>query len=160
MGRTAQPAALKLLTGRGNGTDSGGRKVNAGPAFRRIAPKPPTWLSREAAAEWRRVAPGLQRLDLLKEEDRAVLTAYCETWSQFVTATRQLHDEGLTREVVTVRKDGGESRRTVAHPAVAIARGAGRELRAFASQFGLTPSSEQALARGADDGSEGDNPFA
>ncbi|MFC9429263.1 phage terminase small subunit P27 family [Streptomyces sp. NPDC056987] len=159
MGRTAQPAALKLISGRGNGTDSGGRPVNPGPAFRRIAPNPPTWLSAEARAEWRRVAPGLQRLDLLKEEDRAVLAAYCETWSQFVTAARTVTREGITSEVTTVSASGSETVRTVPHPAVAITRSAGRELRAMAVQFGLTPSSEQALARGADD-DEDDNPFA
>jgi P27 family predicted phage terminase small subunit len=159
VGRTAQPAVLKLIGGRGNGTDSGGRKVNPGPAFRRIAPNPPTWLSREAAAEWRRVTPGLQRLDLLKEEDRAVLSAYCETWAQFVEATRLVTREGITSEVTTVSASGSETTRTVPHPAVAIARSAGRELRAYAAQFGLSPSSEQVLARGADDG-EDDNPFA
>jgi P27 family predicted phage terminase small subunit len=159
VGRTAQPAALKLIGGRGNGTDSGGRKVNPGPAFRRIAPNPPTWLSAEAKAEWKRVAPGLQRLDLLKEEDRATLAAYCETWSQFVTATRTVTREGITSEVTTISASGSETTRTVPHPAVSIARSAGRELRAYAAQFGLTPSSEQALARGADDG-EDDNPFA
>jgi phage terminase small subunit len=47
----------------------------------------------------------------------------------------------------------------MANPAVAIARNAGRELRGFAAQFGLTPSTEQALAKAADDGDE-DNPFA
>lgn len=159
MGRTAQPAALKLISGRGNGTDSGGRKVNPGPAFRRIAPRPPSWMSPEAKAEWRRVTPGLQRLDILKEEDRATLAAYCETWSQFVTATRTVSAEGITTEVTSVSASGAETTRTVAHPAVAIARAAGRELRAYAAQFGLTPSSEQALARGADSG-EDDNPFA
>lgn len=159
MGRTAQPAALRLLKGRHEGVDSGGRPVTAGPAFRRIAPNPPTWLSREAAAEWRRVVPGLQRLDLLKEEDRAVLTAYCETWSLFVLATRTITKEGITSEVVTVRADGSETSRTVTHPCVAIARNAGRELRGFAAQFGLSPASEQALARSPDDGDE-DNPFA
>jgi P27 family predicted phage terminase small subunit len=158
MGRTAQPAALKLLKGRADGRDSGGRAVAPPPAFRRIPPRPPTWLSREAAAEWRRVVPGLQRLDLLKEEDRAVLTAYCETWAVFAAATRIVNTEGLTTVVRTVRKDGSESERTVTHPAVAIARNAGRELRSFAAQFGLTPSSEQALAKGPDD-EEDDNPF-
>ncbi|MGW1998488.1 phage terminase small subunit P27 family [Embleya sp. NPDC001921] len=122
-----------------------------GPAFRRIAPTPPDWLSPEAAAEWARVVPGLQRLDILKEEDRAVLVAYCETWSTFVSAIRQQHQEGLTIEA----KQG-----TLPHPAVGIARNAGRELRSFAAHFGLTPSSEQALARGAEDGGEDDNPFA
>ena len=159
MGRTAKPAALKLISGRAPGRDSGGRVVNKGPAFRRIPPKAPTWLSREAAAEWKRVAPGLERLDLLKEEDRAVLAAYCETWSQFVTATRTVSREGITSEVTTISVSGAETTRTVPNPAVAIARSAGRELRAFAAQFGLTPSSEQALARGADNGEEDDNPF-
>jgi P27 family predicted phage terminase small subunit len=77
-----------------------------------------------------------------------------------VEATRTVTREGITTEVVTVSASGAETRRTVPHPAVTIARSAGRELRAFAAQFGLTPSSEQALARGADDGSEDDNPFA
>jgi P27 family predicted phage terminase small subunit len=148
---TAQPAALKLIKGRAPGKDSAGRTVNSGPAFRRIAPEPPEWLSEEAAAEWRRVVPGLTRLDILKEEDRAVLVAYCETWSTYVEAIRQQHSEGLTIEA----RQG-----TLAHPAVGIARNAGRELRSFAAHFGLTPSSEQALARGADDGNEDDNPFA
>ncbi|KOU41264.1 terminase [Streptomyces sp. WM4235] len=159
MPRTAQPAALKLIKGRADGRDSGGRVVPAPPAFRRIAPNPPSWLSPEARAEWKRVVPGLQRLDLLKEEDRAVLAAYCETWSSFVAATRMVTAEGITMEVVSVSRSGAETSRTVAHPAVAIASRAGRELRGFAAQFGLSPSSEQALSKGADDGEDDDNPF-
>jgi P27 family predicted phage terminase small subunit len=152
MGRIAQPAALKLLKGSAEGRDSGGREVNLGPAFKRIAPNPPSWLSKEAAAEWRRVVPGLTRLDLLKPEDRAVLAAYCETWATWVEAIRVQHSEGLTIEA----KQG-----TLAHPAVGIARAAARELRSFAAHFGLSPSTEQALARGADDGkADKDNPFA
>ncbi|MEU8671386.1 phage terminase small subunit P27 family [Streptomyces anulatus] len=160
MGRTAQPAGLRLLTGRSEGRDSGGRKVNPGPTFRRVAPKPPTWLSTEAAAEWRRVVPGLQRLDLLKPEDRAMLAAYCETWAVYVKASRQVTLEGLTSTVITTRADGSSTERTVPNPVVAIARNAGRELRGFAAQFGLSPSTEQALSRGADDGEDEDNPFA
>ncbi len=144
-------APLQLLTGRGNGTDSGGRPVKTPPPFRRIAPKPPSWLSREASAEWRRVVPGLQRLDLLKEEDRATLAAYCETWATFVAATRTVHREGLTIDA----KQG-----TLAHPAVGIARNAGRELRSFANHFGLSPSAEMALGKVGDDGGEDTNPFA
>lgn len=146
-----QPAALQLLKGRGNGTDSGGRKVKAPPGFRRVAPSPPQWLSEEAAAEWQRIVPGLQRLDLLKEEDRATLSAYCETWATFKEATQAVQREGLTIEA----KQG-----TLPHPAVAIARNAGRELRAFANLFGLSPASEMALGKVTGDGEEDDNPFA
>lgn len=151
MGRTAQPAALKLIKGRSPGKDSAGRAVNSGPAFKRIPPDPPEWLTGEARAEWDRVVPGLTRLDLLKPEDRSVLVTYCETWARFVEATRVVQRDGLFIEA----KQG-----TLAHPAVGIARAAGRELRALAAHYGLTPSTEQALARGADDGDEEDNPFA
>jgi P27 family predicted phage terminase small subunit len=146
-----QPANLQLLHGRGNGKDSGGRPVKTPPPFRRIAPKPPTWLSREAKAEWNRVLPGLQRLDLLKEEDRATLAAYCETWATWSEATRKVRTEGLTIEA----KQG-----VIPHPAVVIARTYGRELRAFANLFGLSPASEMQLGKLAESGGEDSNPFA
>jgi len=151
MGRTAQPAALKLIKGRGEGKDSAGRPVNQGPAFKRVPPTAPSWLTTEAKAEWKRVVPGLSRLELLKPEDRAALAAYCEAWATFVAATRVVQKEGLTINA----KQG-----TLPHPAVGIARAAGREMRSWAGHFGLTPSTEQALARGPDDGNEDDNPFA
>ncbi len=146
-----QPAQLKLLKGRGNGTDSGGRKVKAPPNFKRVAPRPPADLTDEAAAEWKRVVPGLQRLDLLKPEDRAMLVGYCETWSTFVAARDLVRREGLTIEA----KQG-----LLPHPAVGIMRSSGKELRAFAVQFGLSPSAEMALGKVTDDGDEDDNPFA
>ena len=149
--RTSKPAGLKLIDGRAPGRDSGGRKVNTGPDFKRVPPEAPDWLSEEAAAEWARVMPELSRLDLVKESDRAALAAYCEAWAVFVDATLTVQREGLTIEA----RQG-----TLAHPAVAIARAAGREVRSWAAHFGLTPSTEQALARsGGDDGGE-ENPFA
>lgn len=150
MGRTAQPAALKLIKGRGDGKDTAGRPVNLGPAFKRVPPNLPSWLSAEAKAEWKRVVPGLSRLDLLKPEDRAALAAYCEAWATFVQATRTVQEEG---QVIEARQG------KLPHPCVGIARAAGREMRSWAAHFGLTPSTEQALARGADDGDEDDNPF-
>lgn len=151
MARAAQPANLRLLKGRGNGTDSGGRKVAPTPKFRRVAPEAPEWLSPEAKAEWDRVLPELMRLELVKAEDRAALAAYCETWATFKDAVETVQREGLTIEA----KQG-----TLAHPAVAIARNTGKELRAWAGQFGLTPSAEGSLQVGeVSDGDEG-NPFA
>lgn len=149
MARAAEPVPLRLLKGRREGVDSGGRKVKLPPAFRRVAPNAPSWLSREAKAEWSRVLPELMRLDLVKAEDRAALAAYCETWASFVDASRLVAAEGLTIEA----KQG-----KLPHPAVGIARAAGRELRAWANQFGLTPSAENALAIGDDDHGES-SPF-
>lgn len=151
MAKAAAPAALKLITGRSPGRDSGGRPVNTGPSFKRVPPVAPEWLSAEARAEWDRVLPELSRLDLVKEGDRAALAAYCEAWATFRQATETVQHEGLTIEA----KQG-----TLAHPAVAIARAAGRELRSWAAHFGLTPSTEQALARTGGDDGDAENPFA
>lgn len=139
MGRRPQPAALKLLSGRAPGKDSAGRPVNPGPAFVRQAPTAPSWLSPEAAAEWRRVVPELERLKLLSGASRASLAAYCETWSTFVNASRLVAADGLT--TATGRP----------HPAVAIARAAGAELRRWAVEFGLTPAAEQRVAAPVDE---------
>lgn len=149
MPRTNQPAALKLMKGTRPGADSGGRKVKLPPKFCRIAPEAPEWLSPEARSLWERTIPELLRLELIKAEDGENFAAYCETWAIFVQATKTIQQEGLTIEA----KQG-----KLAHPAVGIARNAGRELRAFAGQFGLTPSAENALAVG-DAHDEGESPF-
>lgn len=151
MPRTTAPANVRLLKGTRAGRDSGGRKVPSAPKFRRLPPVKPDWLSDEAAAEWDRVLPELTRLQLVKREDAAALASYCEAWATFVTATKELQDYGgLTIEA----KQG-----MLAHPAVAIARNAGRELRAWAAHFGLTPSTEQALGQREALNDDGDNPF-
>jgi len=150
MPRAAKPAALRLVEGRGNGRDSGGRKVIDAPSFKRVPPSAPEWLSDEAVAEWNRVVPELTRLDIVKAEDRAVLATYCETWSEFKAATLALQEHGS----LTIEAKQGE----IPHPAVAIRRNAGHRLQLLAREFGLTPSSEQSLAKESDDG-EDDNPF-
>lgn len=125
------PRALRVLNGAGNGRDSGNRKIEPEVPFERVAPDPPKWLSGEARAEWDRVTPSLVRLGVLKAEDRAVLTAYCEVWATFVDATLELQRAGLF-------ENGPESMRAQ--------QSSSKELRALAAQLGLTPSSEAAVA--------------
>jgi P27 family predicted phage terminase small subunit len=151
---TRRPAGLRLLNGRGEGRDSGGRVVTPPPPFKRHAAAPPTWLCREAAAEWRRVVPGLERLEVLKPEDRAALTVYCETWARFVAAVRQYRAEGM----VVTNPDSGRQHQ---HPAVSIATAAASQLRAFAAEFGLTPAAEHRLnAANLAAGDDENNPFS
>lgn len=156
-----QPAKLLLLNGRGEGQDSAGRPVAQPPAFKRLAPNAPSWLSREAKAEWRRVSPGLVRLDLIKPEDRATLAAYCETWSRFVAATRDVNANGITVRNESTRKDGTTSVWWTRNPAVAVAEQASSRLLQFANHFGLTPAAERNVSKRDDDRGEfEENPFA
>ncbi|MGV0627197.1 phage terminase small subunit P27 family [Mycolicibacter minnesotensis] len=156
-----QPATLLLLNGRKEGQDSAGRPVAKPPLFKRLAPNPPTWLSREAKAEWRRVVPGLTRLDLVKPEDRATLAAYCEVWARWVDATRAIHRDGLIVRNESTRKDGTTSVWWTKNPAVAIAEQAETRLRQYANEFGLTPAGERNVSKRDDDrGDYEENPFA
>ena len=141
-----RPVVLKLLEGRGHGTDSGGRKVAPVPAFRRLPPEAPEWLPDEARAEWDRVVPELARLELVKPADRAALVAYCLTWDRLVTAQRMASENGLLAT---------NSQGEVRAPWVAIIEAASKELRSWAGEFGFTPSAESKLStQEANDGEE------
>lgn len=147
----AAPANLKLLEGRGNGRDSGGREVKPTPLFVRSSPEAPDFLDGEALDEWNRVVPELMRLELTKPIDRASLTAYCLTWQRLVTAQQLVSSEG----VLSTNSQG-----RVRHPAVAVIEAASKELRAWAHEFGLTPASEAAVSHGGGNGEEDENPFS
>ncbi|MET4780821.1 phage terminase small subunit P27 family [Glaciihabitans sp. UYNi722] len=168
-GRPAKAPALRLIEGRGHGTDSGGRKIAKTPQFKRLPPEAPEWLPDEARAEWERVVPELARLELLKPVDRASLTAYVLTWQRMVDA-QKLADK--YHNVIQSTIDGDQSvqegygllaansQGVVRAPWIAIMEAASKELRAWAGEFGFTPSAENKLAvkeSGDDDESD---PFA
>ena len=150
MPRPAKAPVLRLLEGRGNGRDSGGRKLAATPAFKRLPPEAPEWLPVEARAEWERVVPELARLELVKPVDRASLTAYCLTWDRLVEAQRLATVDGLLAT---------NSQGLVRAPWVAIIEAASKELRAWAGEFGFTPSAENKLAV-KESGDDEADPFA
>ena len=168
------PANLRLLQGRGHGRDSGGRVVAAVPAFKRLPPDAPDWLPAEAAAEWERVVPELARLELVKPVDRASLTAYCLTWQRLVDAQKLVAENRIV-QVEAIRDADGDvtdaitldgygllgknSQGIVRAPWVAIIEAASKELRAWAGEFGFTPSAEAKLSVREADDDEAD-PFA
>jgi P27 family predicted phage terminase small subunit len=152
-GRRPAPAKLKLLNGRSPGRDSSGNLVKPPPPFERAAPAPPDWLSPEALAEWHRIVPALDALGVLKEADRAMVSAYCETWSTYVTAIRQVRAEGVTvvnPETHCPRKN----------PALAAAEAAANQLRSLGNELGLSPAAERLLNIAPHADADDDDPFA
>jgi P27 family predicted phage terminase small subunit len=103
-----------------------------------IAPKRPTWLDREAAAEWRRIVPILERLGLATVIDRASLAAYCQAWANYYHAQRDLS---------AARRANGRKRpgdRDLAQLAYTTAR-MYDTFRKAAAEFGLTPATRARL---------------
>jgi P27 family predicted phage terminase small subunit len=120
---------------RGNpGKRRGGRKsVKAAPG----APAPPTWLSVEAKAEWRRVVPELDAMGVLARVDRAVLTLYCDAWARFVAVSRLLDRAEL------VRRERGHEAKT---PLWQVYRDASGLVAQLAKDIGASPAGRLRMA--------------
>ena len=95
------------------------------------APKPPPMLDRTAKAEWRRVAKLLVDLQMVSLLDRAALTVYCQGWSDFVSLTKQVQEEGH----VVIGKSGDTKR----NPALVSLIDARTSMMAAAVKLGLNP---------------------
>ena len=93
-------------------------------------PPAPTYLRREASAEWQRVVRGLDAMGILATIDRAVLTAYVETWAVWKEARDDLAKRGHL-----VEGDRGK----VKNPSWQIYREATTVLANLARELGLTP---------------------
>jgi len=143
------PAALRLMNGRGNGRDSGGRLVAPGLGWIRLPPTPPDWLVGEGRALWDRVVAELAPYNILRPVDGPALACYCLAWQRLVEARAIVRREGMLIET-----EHGSRR----HPAIQIAEAASKELRIWSAEFGLTPAGKLRLAAppGQDDD---DNPF-
>lgn len=131
-GPAPTPTALRVLRG-----DQPKRINLHEPRPRELAPDRPPWLSEHAAEEWDRVVPDLVRMGTAKAVDAIGLAAYCEAVARFRAASALVSASGP----LVIGRDG------LAHknPAVAQARDASYEVRLWAREFGLTPSSRSPL---------------
>lgn len=130
-GRRPTPQALKDLAG------------NPGHRKRRETPRPqglascPRWLAPVAKTEWRRLASQLELLGLLGSSDQAALAGYCTAYANLVKAQNIINRKGFTYV-----HNGLEKKR----PEVGIAQDAMREMRKYAQEFGMTPSSRSKVS--------------
>lgn len=113
------------------------------------APAPPTTLSKEAKAEWKRIVPELDAKGLLAKVDRGVLSAYCDAWAQWNRARLELDEGELT--VLS-----GHDLRPAKNPAWQIYAQAGALVAKFATELFITPNARlRAQLPEADDAEEG-----
>ena len=139
-GPPPKPTALKLLAG-----NPGKRKLNEKEPKPKSAPKlmPPAWLHKDAKVEWRRIAPKLAKLDLLSEIDRMALAAYCQCYARWKEAEEYLSQNGATFESYT---DEGETKYVGQVPQVAIALNMLKQMKAFLTEFGMTPATRTRIS--------------
>ena len=138
VGPKPKPTNLKILEG-----NPGKRSFNLNePKPISIAPECPDWLLDEAKKEWKRLAPELERLGLLTILDMAAFAGYCQSYAKFKAAEEFVKKHGTTYRIPKKNKAGKVISVYMApYPEVAIARHSLKQIRMFAQEFGLTPSS-------------------
>jgi P27 family predicted phage terminase small subunit len=136
-GRKPTPRVLKLLM-----NNPGRRPLNPQEPQPAVVPEtqaPPDWLDASAQGEWRRLAPMLVRQGVLTEMDLDALTAYCVAWSTWKDATQKIRTFGM----VIKTKTGYP----ITSPYIPIANKAMATMKALMTEFGMTPSSRNRVAR-------------
>lgn len=96
--------------------------------------KPPTWLTdAKAKNEWKRLVTELKKINVIGNLDLNNLGAYCNAYSAYLHATRELKQSTLTVEKQT--KFGVQ---IVENPLIGIQKKYSEEMRRYASLCGLT----------------------
>jgi len=133
-----KPTKLKILEG-----NPGKRPLNENePIPQSIASECPDWLLAEAKKEWKRLAPELEKLGLLTSIDRAAFAGYCQSYAKWKKAEKFLKKHGMTIKIPQKDEYGNVvSIQVKKFPEVSIANECLKQIRSFASEFGLTPSS-------------------
>lgn len=133
-GRKPKPTHLRLIEG-----NPGKRPLLENePKPRPVAPTCPAWLNTKAKKEWQRVVPELKALGLLTVVDGAALAGYCQAYARWREAEEAIEKYGMIGKT--------ESGYVQQLPYVSIAQKSAQLMKAFATEFGLTPSSRSRIS--------------
>ena len=105
------------------------------------APPVPSWLSKDAKAEWRRVIPGLVKRRILTRADLGGLENYCVACGRVRELERALQEGGIDPVFVRMQDKAMQTARQLA------------------AELGLTPVSRSRPAMRDEAESEDDNPL-
>jgi P27 family predicted phage terminase small subunit len=146
-GRKPKPKALRLLHG-----DFRPDRHNADqPDVASAVPRRPGFLRGEAKKEWERITALLSAQRCISEWDMAAITAYCQCWGYFAMLSRKIKTaEDMCQE------DAATGQKSLAPLYIAQDKCL-KNLRAYAVEFGLTPSSRVKVRAQKE---EKQNPFA
>ncbi|MCH4563358.1 phage terminase small subunit P27 family [Halomonas sp. EGI 63088] len=143
-GRKPLPANVHAL--RGNPSKKSAADLDPGRGEVQVEakiPPCPAFLTKDARAEWKRIAKDLQVLGLISELDRGELAVYCQAWA----------DWKLAREKITALEEAGFVEVTPSgykqmSAWMQLANRAEERMRKAGSSFGLNPSARASLGAG------------
>jgi P27 family predicted phage terminase small subunit len=137
-GRRKKPSSLKKI----EGTARSDRDNNK-PKVNNKLPDCPTWLSKVAKREYKKIARRLNEMSVVSEEDQHALSLICQEFADYLWCREVLNTKGLT---VTQRTDRNNTI-VKKRPEVEIANAKYNNVMAKLSEFGLTPSSREKIGK-------------
>jgi P27 family predicted phage terminase small subunit len=111
-------------------------------------PRCPSHLTSVARKEWRRLAPVLHGIGVLKVADRAALAAYCQSYARWVEAEEKLRDTPML-----LKTPSGYVQQS---PWLSVANKQLELMGRYMSELGLTPVARARLDMAKGDGAEPD----
>ncbi|WP_067924856.1 phage terminase small subunit P27 family [Alicyclobacillus shizuokensis] len=146
MGRKAIPIELQLINGNKNRLTKSEIEARRS-AEQRLKPRadrirPPAWLSPVAKREFKRIVKEMDGLDVLTNVDVDALALYCDAYAAYVECTRIIEDEGLMVEYTNKAAETNK----VPHPLLTKKKQLAEQMKALATEMGLTPASRTKLA--------------
>jgi P27 family predicted phage terminase small subunit len=126
-GPAPRPSRLNELRG-----NPGKRKNRAEPQPTAAAPTCPDWLDGDAAKEWKRIVPELERLGLLSVVDIPAFAGYCVAYQRWREAEQAVR---------AMAAGPGGLALAIGQGLEGMARDRLRLMKTLAEQFGFTPAS-------------------
>lgn len=140
-GRKPKPTAIRVLEGmRGHRPLPEGEPIVPESAKGTGAVECPSWLSKDAKKEWKRLADTLIEMGTLTSCDISAFAGYCQAYADWKEATLFVRKNGAT-----LQTPSGYIQQV---PQVTMARHALQDMKQFAVELGLTPSSRTRINNG------------
>ncbi|RBW69468.1 phage terminase small subunit P27 family [Bacillus taeanensis] len=160
-GRKAKPVNLHLLEGNKSHLTKEEiekrQKAEESLTLKSDNIKPPTWLDSEGKKTFRKLIKEFEEIDLLVNVDVYMIAMFCDAYSDYIECTKIIQDEG---KLIEHTNKAGETNR-IPHPLLTKKSHAFNQMKAMASEFGLTPSARTKLIQNMQvEGDNEDNSFS
>jgi P27 family predicted phage terminase small subunit len=136
MGRPPKPTAIKAAEGNRGRRPLNKRELATSPEI----PRPPKWLDSFARAEWKRLAPVLFELGVIRPADQTMLASLCTAIGTLVAARRQLDSLPEEARLLVKSKSGVRI-----NPLVFLVKQQIELVHRIGAEFGLTPAARARL---------------
>ncbi|TAH83097.1 phage terminase small subunit P27 family [Bacillus subtilis] len=151
MPRPAKSATLQLIQGNPNKKNTEELAARAEHEkkmkMRSDNIKPPTWLDKVGKKEFKRVAALLTEVEIITEADISMLAAYCNAYSQYVSISKIIEEDGIMVHTEGKDEDGSPIKLVgEEHPLLKRQKNYFDQMKSAANDFGLTPSARAKIA--------------